>query len=110
MMQTGYSIERWKEMYAPNAAMLRHILVAEGYSVLQWCDGPGTEYGSHHHNDDQSHWVISGSIEFTIENDRTYVLEAGDRDIMPAFTIHKACVVSEGPVVYLIGSRARQAA
>lgn len=108
-MSAGYSVERWKEIYTPNAAMLRHILTTEGYSVLQWCDGPGIEYGAHRHDDDQSHWVISGAIEFTIENGGTYVLEAGDRDIMPAFTMHKARVVSEEPVVYLIGSRPRHA-
>lgn len=100
-----YRIERWKQPYAPNPAMLRHILVSEGYRVYQWSDTPNSVYPSHKHAEDQSHWIISGKLELTIENAGTFVLESGDRDFMPAETYHSARVVSEESVVYLIGEK-----
>jgi quercetin dioxygenase-like cupin family protein len=100
-----YRIERWSQLYAPNAAMLRHILVTEGYRVFQWSDLPEAVYVNHKHAEDQSHWIISGALELTIERVGTFVLEAGDRDIMPADTYHSARVVSEEPVVYLVGEK-----
>jgi quercetin dioxygenase-like cupin family protein len=100
-----YSVEKWREVYAPNPAMLRFILVSEGYKVYQWCDRPGSVYGRHMHGEDQSHWVISGTLELTIENVGTFILEAGDRDLMPAGTFHSARVIGDEPVVYLIGER-----
>lgn len=104
-MQNNYRIEKWKEFYAPNPAMLRHILVSEGYRVFQWCDRPNMMYAKHKHGEDQSHWIISGSLELTIENVGTFKLEAGDRDFMPAHIYHSAQVVSEEPVVYLVGEK-----
>lgn len=100
-----YRIERWKEVYAPNPAMLRHILVREGYNVFQWCDRPESSYSNHKHSEDQSHWVISGALEITVDNVGTFTLEAGDRDFMPANTYHSAMVVSEEPVLYLVGAK-----
>ena len=43
--------------------------------------------------------------QLTIERDGTVVLKAGDRDFMPAGTYHSARVVSEEPVVYLVGEK-----
>lgn len=103
----SYRIERWRQDYAPNAAMLRHILVSEGYAVYQWCDRPAMLYANHKHGEDQSHWIISGALELTIENVGTFTLEAGDRDFMPARTYHSARVVSAEPVVYLIGEKVK---
>lgn len=100
-----YRIEKWKEVHAPNAAMLRYILIREGYSVFQWSDLPDAVYANHKHDKDQSHWIISGALELTIEKVGTVVLEAGDRDFMPAGTYHSARVVSQEPVVYLIGEK-----
>lgn len=85
--------------------MLRHILVSEGYNVFPWVDQPEMVYGIHMHNEDQSHWVISGSLELTVERVGTFVLEAGDRDFMPARTYHSARVIGEEPVTYLIGEK-----
>ena len=96
--------ERWKEVYAPNAAMLRLRLEQEGYRVYQWGDRPGMVYAMHKHEEAQSHWIMSGALELTV-NGETYVLEAGDRDFLPAQTWHKARVASEEAVVYLIGER-----
>jgi mannose-6-phosphate isomerase-like protein (cupin superfamily) len=100
-----YRVEKWKEVYAPNPAMLRYILVSEGYGVYQWCDRVGAGYGNHMHGEDQSHWVISGTLEITVEKVGTFVLEAGDRDHMPAGTYHSARVIGNEPVVYLIGEK-----
>ena len=101
----SYRVERWNQLHAPNAAMLRHILVSEGFRVFQWSDAPEAVYATHKHGGDQSHWIISGALELTIERFGTFVLEAGDRDFMPANTYHSARVVSEEPVVYLVGEK-----
>lgn len=105
---SNYRFERWKEYYAPNAAMLRLILEQEGYRVFQWSDRPGMIYGLHKHDEDQSHWIISGSLELTVERAGTFVLEAGDRDFMPAGNYHSARVVSDAPVLYLIGEKIKE--
>lgn len=102
-MKIDYRIERWCEINSPNAAMLRLRLTQEGYSVFHWSDEPGAEYGSHMHGEDQSHWIISGALEITIERVGTFVLSAGDRDFLPAGAYHSARVVGEERVHYLIG-------
>ena len=104
-MQNNYRIERWNALHPPNSAMLRHILVSEGFRVFQWSDMPEAVYVNHKHGEDQSHWIISGALELTIERIGTFVLEAGDRDFMPAGTYHSARVVSEVPVIYLVGEK-----
>ena len=105
-MASVYRVQEWREEYAPEAAKLRDLLVAEGYSVYRWSDRPGAVYDSHKHDIDQSHWVISGSIELVVEKAGSFVLSAGDRDFMPAGTYHTARVIGDKPVVYLIGERA----
>lgn len=104
-MADQYRVEKWREPYTPNAAMLRHTLVIEGYRVYQWCDRPGMIYGMHKHGENQSHWIISGSLELTIQSVGSVVLEAGDRDFMPAETYHSARVIGDEPVLYLIGEK-----
>lgn len=84
--------------------MLRFELVREGYMVFQWCDSPEKFYGGHSHPDEQSHWIVSGSMEITIENGEQFVLEAGDRDFIPANTRHSARVIGDHSVLYLIGT------
>jgi quercetin dioxygenase-like cupin family protein len=102
---SNYRIEKWSEFSKPQAAMLRLILTQEGYRVNQWCDQPGRIYAKHKHSEDQTHWIISGALEITIERGGTFVLEAGDRDFMPAETYHSARVVGDEPVMYLIGEK-----
>lgn len=100
-----FGVEKWSERYAPNAAVLRLRLESEGYRVFQWGDLPEMVYPHHKHAEDQAHWIISGALELTVEGYGTYVLEAGDRDFLPAETYHSARVVSEEGVVYLIGEK-----
>jgi len=97
-------IERWKEAGVPDARELRRRMEEEGYSVFEWIDAPGTVYDSHVHAEDQSHWIISGALELGI-GDEQYVLRAGDRDYLPAYTRHSAAVPFDEAVVYLIGAR-----
>lgn len=101
----SYRVEKWQEVYPPDPKQLRDILESEGYNVYQWCDQAGVVYKNHMHGEDQSHWVISGKLEMTIQEIGTFVLEAGDRDHMPAGTYHAARVIGDEPVVYLIGER-----
>ena len=97
-------VERWPEDDAPNPADLRQRLQDEGYSVFQWSDAPGTKYGPHAHDEDQSHWILSGELELRVGHEG-YTLRAGDRDFLPANTIHSAFVPGDEPVIYLIGAK-----
>ena len=100
----NFSVQRWTHDEEPNARQLRAVLEAEGFSVFEWSDAPGTRYEPHAHDDNQSHWVISGALELTIAGE-TYTLDEGDRDFLPANTIHAAFVPGDKPVRYLIGSK-----
>ena len=100
-----YRVEKWNEAGNPDAGELTHRMRAEGYSVFQWTDGPGAVYPDHEHGDEQSHWIISGTLELSVHGFGRVVLDPGDRDFMPAGTVHAARVVGSEPVVYLIGSR-----
>lgn len=97
-------LERWSETAPPDPTVLRKQLESEGYSVFQWIDEPGTKYGPHAHDEDQSHWIISGELELRIGYE-SYTLSAGDRDYLPANTMHSASVPQRAAVTYLIGKK-----
>ena len=97
-------VEHWGEESPPNPAELRQRLQDEGYSVFEWTDAPGTKYGPHSHPEDQSHWILSGELELRVGHE-TYRLRAGDRDYLPAHTMHSAFVPGADPVTYLIGAK-----
>jgi quercetin dioxygenase-like cupin family protein len=99
-------VQRWDGPGAPDEATLRKRLEADGYSVYVWTDDSGATYSPHSHADDQSHCIVRGSLAITVEG-QEYVLRAGDRDWLPAETIHEARVVGRDPVTYLIGSKPR---
>jgi quercetin dioxygenase-like cupin family protein len=105
-MASLYRVEKWRENYPPDPGMLQETLVAEGYRVYRWSDPPGATYGSHRHDTDQSHWIVSGSLELVVNEAGPFVLSAGDRDFMPARTYHTAKVIGNEPVTYLVGERA----
>lgn len=83
--------------------VLRQRLVEEGYDPFRWQDPPGTTYEPHSHAHDESLWVIEGEITFRI-GDRDYRLQAGDRLMLPAGTVHTAHVGNSG-ATYWIGQR-----
>jgi quercetin dioxygenase-like cupin family protein len=47
---------------------------------------------------------VRGALALTVDGTE-YVLRAGDRDWLPAGTVHAARVVGDEPVTYLIGSK-----
>jgi len=100
-----YRVERWDQVTQPSPAILRLLLDREGYQVFHWVDMPNTVYGSHKHQTDQSHWVISGSLEIVVENVGQFVLGPGDRDFLSANTYHTAKVLGLEPVTYLVGEK-----
>jgi len=102
-MPDSYRVERWTAHHAPNSAMLRYTLGAEGFDVFQWSDLPGMVYGLHKHPEDQSHWIVSGRLEIHVMNVGTFQLGPGDRDFMPSETYHSARVIGDEPVVYVVG-------
>lgn len=112
-MKNDYRVERWSGNFLPDSAKLKQIMQAEGFSVFEWTDGANAVYANHEHFvyanhehfEDQSHWIISGELELTVENVGTFVLKSGDRDFMPANTVHSARVLGVNPVTYLIGAK-----
>ncbi len=100
-----YRIERWEKDEKPDAKTLRAQMEKEGFSVFRWSDNAGSVYPLHAHGDDQSHWVVSGSIELDVDGVGKIVLNAGDRDFMPRGTKHAARVVGDEAVTYLIGTK-----
>jgi quercetin dioxygenase-like cupin family protein len=97
-------VEYWDGPAPPDARRLRRLLEAEGYSVYEWTDRPGAVYPPHSHGEDQSHWVLSGALTLAVGGEE-YTLRAGDRDYLPAQTVHEARVEGSEPVVYLIGAK-----
>lgn len=97
-------IDRWSDASDPNVEDLKTRLQDEGYSVFQWRDAPGTKYGPHTHPEDQSHWILSGELALRVGHE-TYTLRPGDRDFLPANTIHSANVPGDAPAAYLIGAK-----
>jgi len=97
-------VERWNEETTQDVNELKGRLQSEGYSVFQWTDAAGTKYGPHAHAEDQSHWILSGVLDLRVGHE-TYSLKAGDRDFLPANTIHSASVPRDNPVTYLIGAK-----
>jgi quercetin dioxygenase-like cupin family protein len=95
-------IERWNESEPPEGQTLRERLESEGYSVMESRDAAGTTYGPHSHAEDQTHWIISGTLIIRVGWEE-YTLRAGDRDYLPANTEHSAIVPRDEAVVYLIG-------
>jgi len=97
-------IERWDGEGPPHEGTLRAQLEREGYAVYAWTDAPGATYPPHAHAEDQSHWIVRGALSLTVDA-RAYVLEPGDRDWLPAGTVHSARVAGSAPVTYLIGAK-----
>jgi quercetin dioxygenase-like cupin family protein len=97
-------VARWQGPGTPDEATLRALLEADGYSVYAWTDASGATYPPHTHADDQSHCIVRGALALTVGGEE-YVLRAGDRDWLPAGTVHAARVVGDEPVTYLIGSK-----
>jgi quercetin dioxygenase-like cupin family protein len=99
-------INRWSQTAKPETEALRKQLKSEGYEVSEWSDAPGTRHEPHAHETEQSHWLLSGELEFEVAGE-VYTLQAGDRDFLPANTEHAAFVPGKEPARYLIGKKAQ---
>ena len=104
MLVDAMRVERWNGRGTPDERALRRRLEQEGYSVYAWTDAPGTTYPPHAHGEDQSHWVLEGSIALVVAGEE-YILGPGDRDWLPRGTVHSARVVGSAPVTYLVAAR-----
>ena len=71
----NFKWEHWSGDGKPDAPALRKRLRSEGYDVMEWTDAPGTVYPPHLHTEDQSHWIISGELQLTVDRE-TYTLSA----------------------------------
>lgn len=102
---SAYKVERWTSPEESDSATLSRRMIADGYRVSTWIDHAGATYPQHEHGTDQSHWIISGTLELDVEVRGVVALRAGDRDFMPAGTVHSARVIGDEPVFYLIGEK-----
>ena len=67
-----------------------------GYS---WSNAPGDRYGAHSHTFEKVLYCVEGSITFNLENEgRSVELQAGERLLLPARTVHSAVVGPAGCV------------
>jgi len=79
-------------------------LQEEGYKdIYVWRDPPNAFYDWHTHTYDEVRWILKGKILIGTEEGE-YLLEAGDKMIVPAGTRHWAKVGDEG-VEYVCASR-----
>lgn len=79
-------------------------IMNDGYWPISWVDKPGCSYAPHRHCDDETLYVVAGSMEFTDLNaGKTYHLEPGDKLMLPARTPH-AAHTTEG-ATYIMGIR-----
>jgi quercetin dioxygenase-like cupin family protein len=68
-------------------------LRAEAHDCYSWSNGPGDRYGAHSHEYDKVLYCVDGSITFVLEAEaRRLDLNAGDRMVLPAGTVHSAVV------------------
>lgn len=93
----------WSGAQEPREAPLHARLAQEGFDAFSWSDPPGHGYAPHQHEHDESLWMLRGRMTFGIAG-AEYVLEPGDRLMLPAGTVHSA-VAGPAGAAYLIGRR-----
>jgi mannose-6-phosphate isomerase-like protein (cupin superfamily) len=93
----------WSDARQPGEGMLRSKLEEEGFEVHPWRDPADRIYGEHHHDCDETLWVLRGTIVFEVSG-REFPLGPGDRLLLPAGIAHRARAGPDG-VTYLIGQR-----
>ncbi len=93
----------WKGDAEPGEGALCRALEDEGFEVHEWRDPADRVYGEHHHDCDESLWLLRGSMVFRVKG-RDYALGPGDRLQLPAHLVHGATAGPDG-ATYLIGQR-----
>jgi quercetin dioxygenase-like cupin family protein len=73
-------------------------LRGEATGCYSWSNGPGDRYAAHSHTYEKVLYCVDGSITFVLEapGAKRIELEAGDRMVLPAGTIHSAVVGPAG--------------
>jgi quercetin dioxygenase-like cupin family protein len=80
-------------------------LRAEAEDCYGWSNGPHDRYAPHSHEYEKVLYCVEGSITFVLEQDgRSVILQAGDRLVLPAKTVHSA-VVGPGGCACIEGRR-----
>ena len=83
---------------------IRDILQAEGYlDVYDWYDSPEFEYHHHAHVGESVVWVIDGSMDLGLPDERIRV-SAGQRYEIPAGMLHSATMGPTG-CSYIVGEK-----
>ena len=72
-------------------------LRGEAGGCYSWSNGAGDVYAPHSHSYEKVLYCVDGSITFVLEKDgRRLELNAGDRMVLPAGTVHSAVVGAGG--------------
>ena len=72
-------------------------LRGEATGCYSWSNAPGDRYAPHSHSYEKVLYCVEGSIAFVLEAEgRQLDLNAGDRMVLPAGTIHSAIVGPAG--------------
>lgn len=72
-------------------------LRAEAGDCYAWSNRPGNRYAPHAHSYEKVLYCVDGSITFLLETEgRKLELNAGDRMVLPAGTVHSAVVGGSG--------------
>lgn len=72
-------------------------LRGEATGCYAWSNGPGDRYAPHSHSYEKVLYCVAGSITFVLENKaQDLLLNAGDRMVLPAGTLHSAVVGPDG--------------
>ena len=79
-------------------------IASDGYWPISWIDKPGCSYAPHRHRDDETLYVVEGSMDLIdLSAGKTHHLKAGDKLMLPARTPH-AAESTEG-ATYIMGIR-----
>ena len=79
-------------------------IMKDGFWPVSWIDRPGASYEPHCHRDEETLYLIEGSLEFTdLVVGKTYHLTAGDKLLLPARASHS--VQTRDGATYIMGIR-----
>ncbi len=76
---------------------LMERLGGEATGCHSWSNGPRDRYAPHSHSYEKVLYCVDGSITFVLEDEgKELLLNAGDRMVLPAGTVHSAVVGPHG--------------
>jgi quercetin dioxygenase-like cupin family protein len=76
---------------------LMERLSGEATGCYSWSNGPRDRYAPHSHSYEKVLYCVEGSMTFVLEDEgKQLLLNAGDRMVLPAGTVHSAVVGQHG--------------